>query len=79
MAGPDAADSAEMRLRPPDFALLRQLAQATGGGFNSPVSNILSPRGTMVTTYRSLDSTLLPLAIFLLLAEVFLRRRILTD
>ena len=79
MAGPDAADSAEMRLRPPDFALLRQLAQATGGGFNAPVSNILSPRGAMVTTYRSLDSTLLPLAIFLLLAEVFVRRRILTD
>ena len=76
--GPGAADAAEMRLRPPNLALLRRLAQATGGGFDVPAATILRPLGATVTTYRTLESFLLPLAIALLLAEVFIRRRLLT-
>jgi Mg-chelatase subunit ChlD len=77
--GPGAADAAELRLRPPNLALLRQLAHATGGDFNAPVSTILRPRGATITTYRNIDSTLLPLALVLLLGEVFVRRRLLDD
>ena len=77
--GPDAADSDEMRLRPPNLPLLRQLAQVTGGEFDAPIRRILMPRGATVTTYRSLDPMLLPLAILLLLADVFVRRRLLAE
>jgi Mg-chelatase subunit ChlD len=77
--GPDAADSDEMRLRPPNFPLLRQLAQVTGGEFDAPIRRILMPRGATVTTYRSLNSLLLPLAMLLLLADVFVRRRLFVE
>ena len=62
-----------------DLPLLRQLAQVTGGEFDAPIRRILMPRGATVTTYRSLDPMLLPLAILLLLADVFVRRRLLAE
>ncbi|HJU28853.1 MAG TPA: hypothetical protein VJ718_06765, partial [Candidatus Binataceae bacterium] len=77
--GPEAADLAEMRLRPPNEPLLRQFAQATGGEFDARVGAILRHRGATVIIYRSLDWILLPLTILLLLAEVLIRRRYLGD
>jgi Mg-chelatase subunit ChlD len=77
--GSQAADSAEMRLRPANEPLLREIAQATGGGFDAPVSAILRHRGATVIIHHSLDWILLPLAILMLLSEVFIRRRYLGD
>ena len=78
-AGPEAADFAEMRLRPANEPLLRQIAQSTGGAYDAPVDAILRHRGATVIIYRSLDPILLPLAILTLLSEVFIRRRFLGD
>jgi hypothetical protein len=38
---------------------------------------MIHPVGAKVVDYRSIDNVLIPLAIFLLLAEVFVRRRLL--
>jgi hypothetical protein len=40
---------------------------------------MLESRGQKVTLYRNADTYLLPLMIFLLLGEVFVRRRYLGD
>jgi hypothetical protein len=77
--GVEAADAAEMRLHPPNLALLRELAGGTGGEFDAPASHLLRHRGALVTTYRPVDSSLLPAVILLLLGEVFIRRRYLSD
>jgi len=79
VAGLLAADAAELRLRAPDVNLLRQLAESTGGRFDAPVSDQLRPAGAMVTAYRGINGTLIPLAILLLVGEVFVRRRFLGD
>ena len=49
----------------------------TAGRFNATVGQMVSPVGATVTDYRSIDNLLIPLAIFMLLGEVFVRRRIL--
>ncbi|MGA8567649.1 MAG: hypothetical protein WB580_07635, partial [Candidatus Binataceae bacterium] len=76
-AGP--ADQAELRLRPANLDLLRELARATGGAVGVPAAQMLEPRGQLVTIYRDANPYLLPLVIVLLLGEVFVRRRYLGD
>jgi Mg-chelatase subunit ChlD len=79
VTGMEAADAAELRLRPADLTLLRELARGSGGGFDAPVSTVVRHTGATVTTYRTIDPLLLPLAIGLLIGEVFIRRRFLGD
>jgi hypothetical protein len=76
-AGP--ADQAELRLRPANLDLLRQLARATGGAVAAPPAQVLEHRGELVTVYRDANPYLLPLVIVLILGEVFVRRRFLGD
>jgi Ca-activated chloride channel homolog len=76
-AGP--ADQAELRLRPANLDLLRELARATGGAVGAPAAQMLEPQGQLVTLYRDANPYLLPLVIVLLLGEVFVRRRYLGD
>jgi Ca-activated chloride channel family protein len=79
VAGSESGNGAELRLQPPNLSLLRQIAAQTGGQFDASIARMIHPAGAAVTDYRSIDSILAPLAIFLLLAEVFVRRRLLTD
>lgn len=76
IVAPVAADAAELKLRPPDIDLLRNLALATGGALTVAPSEVLKRRGATVTDYRSAAPYLLPLAILLLLGSVFVRRRL---
>jgi len=76
-AGP--ADQAELRLRPANLDLLRELARATGGAVGVSPARMLEPRSELVKIYRSANPYLLPLVIVLLLGEVFVRRRYLGD
>ncbi|HLI81101.1 MAG TPA: VWA domain-containing protein [Candidatus Binataceae bacterium] len=77
--GRPAADADEVRIRPRNLALLRNLATATGGAMDAPVAEILKPTGALITVHRSAEPLLLPLAIVLFLGEVFIRRRFLGD
>jgi hypothetical protein len=77
--GAAIADAAELKLRPADTALLRDLALGTQGKPTANVKEILSHRGAMVRTWRPIDATLLPIAILLILGDVFIRRRYLGD
>jgi Ca-activated chloride channel homolog len=79
VAGSQAADAAELRLRPPNLALLREIGRQTGGDFDAPVSKILQRTGATVTTYHSVEPLLLPLTIILVLSEIYVRRRFLGD
>lgn len=74
-----AADQDELRLRPVNLDLLRELTHATGGELGAPTPEVLGSRGQLVTLYREADPYLLPLMIILLLGEVFVRRRYLGD
>ncbi len=76
IVAPVAADAAELKLRPPDIELLRNLAAATGGALTVAPSEVLKRRGATVTDYRSAAPYLLPLAILLLLGSIFVRRRL---
>ena len=77
VAGSEPADSAELRLQPPNVALLRKIAYQTGGQFDATVEQMTHPVGATVIAYRSIGNQLIALAIFMLLAEVFVRRRVL--
>jgi Ca-activated chloride channel homolog len=79
VTGSESANSAELRIQPPNLSLLRQIATQTGGQFDASVAHMIHPAGAAVVDYRSIDSILVPLAIFLLLAEVFVRRRLLAE
>jgi len=74
-----AADAAELRIRPTNFELLKRIAAETGGGFAQPPAKILEHSGATVTIHTSTEPYLLPLAILLMLAEIFVRRRLLAD
>jgi uncharacterized membrane protein len=76
-AGP--ADQAELRLRPVNLDLLRELAGATGGAVGVSPARMLEPRSQLVKIYRNANPYLLPLVIILLLGDVFVRRRYLGD
>jgi Ca-activated chloride channel family protein len=77
--GAQAADTAELRIGPPNVGLLREIALQTGGAYDAPVSEMVRHHGATVITYRSVDSWLVPLVIVLLLADVFVRRRFIGD
>jgi uncharacterized membrane protein len=69
-----AADADELSLRPANSELLRRLAAESNGGFVVPTRQMLRITGSTVTVHRSADPYLIPLAILLLLGEVFVRR-----
>ena len=73
------SDAEELRLRPPNLELLGRLAQATRGGLDAAPETVASHVGGTVTVRREAAPMLLPIAILLLLGEVFVRRRFLGD
>jgi len=77
--GPLAADAAELRIRPANIELLRRIAAETGGGFGQPPAKILAHTGATVTVHSGTEPYLLPLAIALILAEAFVRRRLMAE
>jgi hypothetical protein len=77
--GSAAADADEVRIRPRNLSLLKNLALATGGAMDATPAEILKPTGALITMHRSAEPFLLPLAIMLFLGEVFVRRRFLGD
>ncbi|MGH7905200.1 MAG: hypothetical protein ACREP6_01085, partial [Candidatus Binataceae bacterium] len=72
------ADQAELKLRPPDIELLRQLAASTGGAIGVSPNQVLKRDGATIVVYRSAGPYVLPIAIALLLAAVFIRRRMIS-
>ena len=76
-SGTTSADAEELKLQPVNDGLLRQLARGTNAAYQPEVHEILAPSGRPVTTWRAVDGLLFPLAIFLLLGEVLVRRRFL--
>jgi hypothetical protein len=77
--GPLTADAAELRIRPANTELLQRIALETDGGFAQPAAKILQHVGATVTVHSGTEPYLLPLAILLILAEAFVRRRLLPD
>ena len=78
-AGSIPADSAELRIKPPNLELLRRLSAATHGAFDATPAIIARHTGQTVAFRRSADPWLIPLVIMLFLGEVFVRRRYLGD
>ncbi|MFZ0677356.1 VWA domain-containing protein [Candidatus Binatus sp.] len=78
-AGSIPADSAELRIRPPNLELLRRLATSTHGAFDATPATIVRHTGQTVAYRRSADPWMIPLVIMLFLGEVFVRRRYLGD
>ena len=78
-AGSIPADTAELRLKPPNLELLHRLSTATHGAFGAPAAAIARHSGQTVAFRRSADPWLIPLVIMLFLGEVFVRRRYLGD
>jgi Ca-activated chloride channel family protein len=74
-----ASDAAELRLRPPNLALLGHLAKATHGALEATPETITAHTSSTVTVHRDAAPMLLPFAILLFLGEVFVRRRFLGD
>ncbi|HVC44684.1 MAG TPA: VWA domain-containing protein [Candidatus Binataceae bacterium] len=77
--GLESPQAAELRIRPPNVALLSAIANDTGGAFDAPIARMLRRTGTAIVTYRSINSTLLPIVILLILGETLVRRRMLGD
>ena len=78
-AGSIPADTAELRIKPPNLELLRRLATATHGAFDASAATIARHGDQTVAFRRSADPWLIPLVIMLFLGEVFVRRRYLGD
>ncbi len=53
--GTAAADADEVRLRPRNVTLLKNIAMATGGALDASAAEILKPSGAMVTVHRSAE------------------------
>src|SRR5207237_305015 len=70
------ADAAERRIRPPNVELMKRIASDTGGQFGASLQDMLKRTGPMVVIFRPALPVLVPAAIALLLAEVFVRRRL---
>jgi hypothetical protein len=73
------ADADELKLRPSDTGLLRELAEGTQGRYNASLREILTHGGGTIRTWRPIDSILVAFAILTLLGEVLIRRRYLGD
>jgi Mg-chelatase subunit ChlD/uncharacterized membrane protein len=71
-------EEAELRLRPPNLDLLRSLAVATGGSNDVSPRTVMARRGRTLVVYRTPTSMLLPCAIVLMVAAVFIRKRFIT-
>ena len=78
-AGSIPADTAELRIKPPNLELLRRLATATHGAFEASAATIARHGDQTVAFRRSADRWLIPLVIMLFLGEVLVRRRYLGD
>ena len=78
-AGSIPADSAELRIKPPNLELLRRLSTATHGAFDATPATIVRHTGQTVAFRRSADPWLIPIVMMLFLGEVFIRRRYLGD
>jgi Ca-activated chloride channel family protein len=79
VTGSEGSNAAELRIQPANLSLLKEIAAQTGGQFDAPVASMIHPAGATVTDYRSINQFLLPLAIFMLLGEVLVRRRMLGE
>jgi hypothetical protein len=75
--GNAAPDADELKLKPTNEALLRELSLGTNAAYQPNVRVLLAPTGGTVTTWRVADSALFRLAVFLLLGEILVRRRFL--
>jgi Mg-chelatase subunit ChlD len=75
--GFESSDNAELRLKPPNRTLLQQLAQATGGKYDAPISQTVAHNDARVIVWRPIESILIPLAAMFLLMDVIVRRRLL--
>jgi Mg-chelatase subunit ChlD len=71
------ADAAELKIRSPNLELLRRLATETQGAFDASTAEVVQRSGKTIAVHRSAAPSLIPIAILLLLAEVFVRRRLL--
>ncbi len=78
-AGSIPADSAELRIKPANLDLLRNLSKATQGKFDASPEIIARHTGQTVAFRRTADPWLIPLVIALFLGEVLVRRRFLGD
>ncbi len=74
VASTPAADADELSLSPPDNELLRRIALGSDGAFDAPLRRMLRITGRTITVHKSADPYLIPLAMLLLLGEVFVRR-----
>src|SRR5215469_8954913 len=78
-AGSIPADTAELRIKPPNLELLRRLSGTTHGAFDATPAIVARHGDRTVAVRRSADPWLIPLVIALFLGEVFVRRRYLGD
>src|ERR1700722_3257970 len=78
-AGSIPADSAELRIKPPNLELLRRLSTAPPGPSETSPAAIVRHTGQPVAFRLSADPWLIPLVIMLFLGKVFVRRRYLGD
>jgi hypothetical protein len=77
--GRDDADADELKLRPADTGLLRQLAESTRGKYDASVREVAVHGNSTIPTWRPIDSILVPFGILMLLGDVFVRHRYLGD
>ena len=77
--GSTRADAEELKLKPVNESLLRQLAAGTGGAYQPSLKQILSPTRRPVTTWHPIDALLFEFALILLLGDVLMRRRFLNE
>jgi hypothetical protein len=75
--GNASPDADELKLKPANETLLRQLAYGTGAAYQPSLKELLAPSGNMVIALRSIDPVVFPLVVFLLLGEILVRRRFL--
>ena len=77
LGGHDLTASAELRLRPPNLSFLRGLAEATSGQLDASASSLWQRSGGRVAVTRNAEPYLIPFVLALLLAEIYVRRKVL--
>ncbi len=77
--GAPRADTAELELKPPNVALLRDLCRVSGGSFQPTTDLLLRPKGRTTLVWMPIGEAIPPLAIALLLMDVWVRRRFLAS
>ena len=77
--GTEGADTAELKLKPINTTLLQTLARGTGGSFGTGLDRSIVHAGGSVRTWQPIANWLIPFAMLMLLADVFIRRQILAD